>query len=64
MHKGVAGVSPLQRDTEVSSLGDLSLFLSSELGRGVTGQVIYLDSGYHIMGALARGRAAASTSVN
>ena len=64
MHRGAAAASPLRRDTEVSGLGDLSLFLSSDLGRGVTGQVIYLDSGYHIMGALARGRAAASTSVN
>ena len=64
MHKGAAAASPLKRDTELSGLGDLSLLLSSRLGRGVTGQVIYLDSGYHIMGALARGQTAASTSAS
>ena len=60
MHRGAAAASPLKRDTEVSGLGDLSLLLTSDLGRGVTGQVIYLDSGYHIMGMTERGRTAAS----
>lgn len=64
MHREFAGSSPLQRDTEISALGDLSVFLSSSLGRGVTGQVIYLDSGYHIMGALARRQIAAPAATN
>ena len=64
MHRGAAAASPLKRDTEVSGLGDLSLLLTSDLGRGVTGQVIYLDSGYHIMGMTERGRTAASELVS
>ena len=64
MHRGTAAASPLKRDTEVSGLGDLSLLLTSDLGRGVTGQVIYLDSGYHIMGMTERGRTAVSELVS
>ncbi len=63
MHKGAVGVSPLKRDTEVSGLGDLCLFLSSDLGRGITGQVLYSDAGYHIMGTTAQSRAAVSKPV-
>jgi len=29
------------------------LFLLSPLGRGITGEVIYVDGGYHILGTLA-----------
>ena len=64
MHRGAAAASPLKRDTEVSGLGDLSLLLTSDLGRGVTGQVIYLDSGYHMMGMTERGRTAVSELVS
>jgi len=42
--------SPLQRNTEPAEVGDAALFLCSHLGRGVTGEVIYVDNGYHIMG--------------
>ena len=42
--------SPLARNTEPSEVGDTALFLCSELSRGVTGEVIYVDNGYHIMG--------------
>jgi enoyl-[acyl-carrier protein] reductase I len=43
--------SPLALKTDTSQLGDTALFLVSELGRGVTGEVIYCDAGYHMMGA-------------
>ena len=42
--------SPLQRNTEPSEVGDTALFLCSDLGRGITGEVIYVDNGFHIMG--------------
>jgi enoyl-[acyl-carrier protein] reductase I len=46
-------VAPLRRATEQSEVGDTALFLISSLGRGITGEVIYVDGGYHILGTLA-----------
>ena len=61
--RGVSGISkmvdhhrafaPLRRATEQSEVGDTALFLISALGRGITGEVIYVDGGYHILGSLA-----------
>jgi len=42
--------SPLPRNTEPAEVGDVALFLSSHLARGVTGEVIFVDNGYHVMG--------------
>ena len=42
--------SPLPRNTEPAEVGDAALFLCSDLARGVTGQVLFVDNGYHIMG--------------
>jgi enoyl-[acyl-carrier protein] reductase I len=42
--------SPLKRNTEPQEVGDAALFLFSPLSRGITGQVIYVDSGYNILG--------------
>jgi enoyl-[acyl-carrier protein] reductase I len=42
--------SPLPRNTDPAEVGDAALFLCSPLARGVTGEVIYVDNGYHIMG--------------
>ncbi|MBI4432363.1 MAG: enoyl-ACP reductase [Candidatus Omnitrophica bacterium] len=38
--------SPLRRNTEADEVGDTALFLSSALSRGITGQVLYVDSGF------------------
>ncbi len=43
--------SPLQRPIEASDVGNTALFLCSELARGITGEVIHVDSGMHIMGS-------------
>jgi len=42
--------SPLQRNVEVTEVGDAAVFLASDLSSGVTGEVIYVDCGYNIMG--------------
>ena len=42
--------SPLPRNTEPAEVGDTALFLCSALSRGITGEVIFVDNGYHIMG--------------
>ena len=46
-------IAPLRRATEQAEVGDTGLFLVSDLGRGITGEVIYVDGGYHILGTLA-----------
>ncbi len=58
--KGIAGFSdilgvyreraPLRRNTESSEVGDTGLFLISDAARGITGEVLYVDGGYHVMG--------------
>ena len=45
-------VAPLRRATEQNEVGDTGLFLVSSLSRGITGEVIYVDGGYHILGTL------------
>lgn len=42
--------TPLRRNVEAAEVGDTALFLASPLSRGVTGEVIHVDAGFHIMG--------------
>src|SRR5258705_10822251 len=42
--------SPLRRTVSISEVGDCALFLLSDLARGVTGEILHVDSGYHIVG--------------
>jgi enoyl-[acyl-carrier protein] reductase I len=53
--EGVAAVAPLRRNTDPAEVGDTAVFLASNLGRGVTANVIYVDAGFQIMG-LSSGR--------
>ncbi|MUV38193.1 Enoyl-[acyl-carrier-protein] reductase (NADH) [Lentibacillus sp. JNUCC-1] len=58
--KGVAGFNekfsvieekaPLRRNVDQDQVGDATLFFLSDLSRGVTGEVMHVDSGYHIIG--------------
>ncbi|MGE4252750.1 MAG: enoyl-ACP reductase FabI [Parvibaculaceae bacterium] len=42
--------SPLRRTVTIDEVGDSGLYLLSDLGRGVTGEVMHVDAGYHIVG--------------
>ena len=42
--------SPLHRNTEQLEVGGTAVFLASDLASGITGEVIYVDSGYNIVG--------------
>ncbi len=46
----VAEKSPLGRNVEASEVGNTALFLVSDLSSGITGETIYVDCGYNIMG--------------
>lgn len=45
--------SPLKRNVTIDDVGKSGLYLLSELGSGVTGEVLHVDSGYHTVGMLA-----------
>jgi len=42
--------SPLKRTVTIDEVGDSTLYLVSDLSRGVTGEVHHVDSGYHVVG--------------
>lgn len=58
--RGVSGLSnmlkhhaeraPLKRNVEPREVGDTALFLCSSLSSGITGETIYVDCGYNVMG--------------
>src|SRR2546421_9661743 len=58
--RGVSGLSnmlkhhaeraPLRRNVEASEVGNTAAFLCSSLSSGITGETIYVDCGYNIMG--------------
>jgi enoyl-[acyl-carrier protein] reductase I len=45
--------SPLKRNVTIEDVGRAGLFLLSDLGSGVTGEVLHVDSGYHTVGMVA-----------
>ena len=42
--------APLRRTVSQQDIGDTAVFLMSDLSRGITGEVIHVDAGYHILG--------------
>jgi len=42
--------APLRRSTHVAEVGDTAVFLASDLSRGITGEVLFIDQGYHVLG--------------
>ena len=45
-----ASKAPLKRNITHEEVGNTALFLASQLSSGITGEVIYVDAGYNIMG--------------
>ncbi|MGH2487809.1 MAG: enoyl-ACP reductase FabI [Ktedonobacterales bacterium] len=46
----VEQVAPLHRNISQGDVGDLSVYLCSDEAKNLTGNVLYLDSGFHLMG--------------
>jgi len=42
--------APLRRNVDVDEVGDAAAFLLSPLARGITGEILFVDAGYHIAG--------------
>jgi enoyl-[acyl-carrier protein] reductase I len=43
-------VTPLRNSVSIEDIGQMALFLGSDMGRSVTGQTIYVDTGYSTLG--------------
>ncbi len=41
---------PLRRNVTIDEVGNAAAFLCSDLASGITGDILYVDSGYHIIG--------------
>lgn len=42
--------APLRKATDVEEIGDTAVYLASHLSRGMTGEVLFVDEGYHVLG--------------
>ena len=42
--------APLHRNVDTSEVGDAAAFLLSDAARGITGEVLLVDAGFHVMG--------------
>jgi enoyl-[acyl-carrier protein] reductase I len=50
MLAAVGEASPLKRNVDIEDVGNAAAFLCSDLAAGITGQVLYVDAGYNIVG--------------
>jgi enoyl-[acyl-carrier protein] reductase I len=46
----VESSAPLRRNVTIEEVGNAAAFLCSDLASGITGEILYVDSGYHIVG--------------
>ncbi len=50
MLERVAAAAPLRRNVTLEDIGATAVYLASDLSRAVTGDVHFVDAGYHVMG--------------
>ncbi len=50
MYKQFADMAPLRRNITHEDIGGTAVWLASDLAQAVTGEIVYVDSGYNIMG--------------
>jgi enoyl-[acyl-carrier protein] reductase I len=46
----IASIAPLRRNTDPAEVADTAVFLASDLARGVTANVLYVDAGFQVIG--------------
>ena len=56
MYKHFADMSPMRENVTIEDVGNMAVFLASDLSTKVTGEVIYIDSGFNIMGVQINGK--------
>ncbi|MEW5831091.1 MAG: SDR family oxidoreductase, partial [Chloroflexota bacterium] len=50
MYKAFADMAPLRENVTIDDVGNAAVFLCSDLASRITGEVLYVDSGYNIVG--------------
>ncbi len=45
-------IAPLRENVDTSEVGEVAVFLSSDMARAVTGETIHVDNGFHILGLM------------
>lgn len=50
LHKHFADVAPLRRNVTIDDVGNTAAWLCSDLAAGITGEIVYVDSGFSIVG--------------
>jgi enoyl-[acyl-carrier protein] reductase I len=50
MYKHFADMSPMRENITIEDVGNAAVFLASDLSARITGEVLYVDSGFNIMG--------------
>ena len=48
--KKFAEAAPLRQDITIEDVGDTAVFLASDLSKKITGEIIYVDAGFNILG--------------
>ena len=55
--------APLKRNTTIEDVGRAALSLISDLGQGITGEIVHVDNGYNVVGMVATDQAPQSATV-
>ena len=50
MYKRFADVAPLRENVGIDDVGNAAVFLASDMSTHITGEVLYVDSGFNIVG--------------
>jgi len=50
--KEIEAKAPLKRTVTIEEVGDTALFLMSDLSKGITGELLHVDGGYHAIGLM------------
>jgi enoyl-[acyl-carrier protein] reductase I len=50
LYRHFAEIAPLQQNITIEDIGSAAVFLCSDLARMTTGEVLYVDAGYNILG--------------
>jgi len=56
MYKHFADMSPMRENVTIDDVGNAAVFLASDLSARITGEVLYVDSGFNVMGVQMSGK--------
>jgi enoyl-[acyl-carrier protein] reductase I len=56
MYKHFADMSPMRENVTIDDVGNAAIFLASDLSARITGDVLYVDSGFNIVGVQMSGK--------